>query len=1105
MDTQKTTNGLQVIGEGTGIGKSTLHMVGYLGKNCNPVETIAHEYCPVCKEKGQIQVLRTYRINFQESIFLCENPQCIYPLGHKPLNNIITSADSENHQVPSTQKKRKLCGIGDFSPVESHPKKARTNNVVNVEHTINTDPVVKCYQNGLCIPKSSLHDVLQNDQQKPTNNVESCMQKVDFETTTNTNNYQGSPPKTSSSRTQLLPNSELCSTTSEILLKDDKGSLNKTDLCLQWRNVHNLCWLDCILSAVVHLKTLKFALAEEYNDGKCLLQKLLTKYNQATVLLNTCKRNKVKGNICIFFPLDVLPKAESHLNEIRNIIFTQLQPQLKYELGKKESPVFAIPLLLRLDQQAEKLFLHSFSWKFECVCCGYKYQDRLRKTLTTFTNTVPDWHPLNAIHVGPCNNCSDKSQRRQMILEKVPSILMLHFVEGLPHNNLKNYSFQFEDDTYQITSIVQYQTDKKHFITWSLNPDGTWLECDDLKGPYCKSHKRCKVPPSEIHIVFWEKKTSHVPEEPNSQSQSKNTKDFPLNNVQSNSTVLHCGFDNTADKIPAEHHKEDFVRTPDTKQKRVAEDESSVHHGLENLAHDDLITLTLEEIQVDSEGRSLSNGQMMVGNTLVEMDTLQQGELAFSPNIPYTGEFAGPSLAMNNKYTLYENSSICFPLEELNSANITPLVPRKHDPDPSGSSLAQRAGDRTHLPNGEHGLNSELQLNKKLSPVDSIMQKSPNLKDTSKIVVNSQVASSAASNSFQPSHKDQKRGFVGSWVNKLLSKNTSFMPSSASALKNERSCRTPSMQKIREVRLPVKGASNFGGFQSRGTNKTTETTKSAVPWSNNAHPLSNFKGFSQSTCLPAASHTTNGGPTWNKSGSMLGTSGKVTQFHSTSCNSRKAEESDSDKTKKLRLKLLKKLHAKKKKLASLDRLAVEQMKHEKPVSGDVSAPSQTESHDDSELLQSFLSELQDQIDIAGNESEFSANSVSGCTSHRNSDEILAELLSPTSTVASLEAPKSEDECMYMEMVDSSVATTASEEKTSVPHAAMTSKDHNYYSPVKDNNSELHTMSKPSVKKLAFESPTREDILEDLFSISAPSSMTNDIDLPHFDETLFETW
>lgn len=596
-----------------------------------------------------------------------------------------------------------------------------------------------------------------------------------------------------------------------------------------------------------------------------------------------------------------------------------------------------------------------------------------------------------------------------------------------------------------------------------------------------------------------------MPEELNSQFQSKNTEDFPLNNVQSNSTVLHCGFDNPVDKIPAEHHKEDSVRTPDKKQQQVAEDESTVRHGLENLAHDDLVTLTLEEIQVDSESKSLVNGQIVGDNLVVEMGTPQQQESAFSPNTPYTGGFAGTSLAMNNKCMLYENSSICLPLEDLNPANITPPVPKKHNPDPSDSSLAQRTDGRTNLPNREHGSNSELQLNKKLSPVENIIQKSPDLKDASKIVVNSQVANSAAANnSFQSSHKDQKRGFVGSWVKKLLSKNTSFMPSSASGLKNERSCRTPSMQKLSEVRLPVKGASNFGGFQSRGTKKTTETPKSVVPQSNNINPLSNFKGFSQSTRLPTASHTTIEGPTWNKSGSTLGTSGKVTQFHSPSYNSGKAEESDSDKTKKLRLKLLKKLNAKKKKLASLDRLAVEQMKHEKPVNGDASAPSQIASHD-SELFQSFLKELQYQIDVADHESEFNANSVAGCTSHNNNDEILAELLSPTSTVTSLEAPKSEDECTYMEMVDSIVATTATYEKTGVPHAPMTSEDHNYYSPVKDGNSELHTIGKSSVKKLAFESPTREDILEDLFSISAPSSMAGDIDLPHFDETLFETW
>ncbi|XP_015485697.1 SUMO-specific isopeptidase USPL1 isoform X1 [Parus major] len=1094
MDTQKTTNGLQVIGEGTGIGKSTLHMVGYLGKNCYPLETTAHECCPVCKEKGQIQGLRTYRLNFQESIFLCENPQCIYPLGYKPLNSIITSTGSKNHQVPTIHKKRKLSDTSDFSAVESDPKKARTNNVLDVGHTINADSVVKGYQNNLCIPKPSLHDVLQNDQQNPGNHVGSCMPKVDFEKTTKTNNCQESPPKTYSPKTQLLPNSELLSTASEISLKEDKGSTNNRDLCLQWRNIRNLCWLDCILSALVHLETLKSAVAEEYKDGKCLLQKLLTKYNQASILLNTCKRSKVK---------DVLPKAESQLNEIRNFMFTEVQPQLRCELGNMENPVSALQLLLQVDQQAEKLFLHSFSWKSECVHCGHKHQDQLKKTLTTFTNVIPDWHPLNAVHIGPCNNCGNTSQRQQMILEKLPSILTLHFMEGLPHNNLEKYSFQFEEDTYQITSVVQYQTDKKHFISWSLNPDGTWLECDDLKGPYCKRHQRFEVPPSEIHIVIWEKKASPVPEV-NSQFQSKNSEDFPLNNVHSNSRVLHCDFDNTVGKAPAEHHKEDSVRTPEKKQQQVAEDKSIVHHGLENLADGDLVKLMLEEDLAASEDKSLPNGRMVENDLLDGWGTPQQQEPAFPLSTPYTGEFAGTSLTMSNKSMLYENSSICLPLGELNPVNIIPPVPIKHDPDSSDSSPSQ-LNDRSNLANREHGLNSEL-LNKKLLAMENTIQKSPDLKGTSKTVVNSQVGSSSgASNSVQPSHKDQKGGFVGSWVKKLLIKNTSFMPSSASALKDERSCKTPSVQKISKVRLPVKGASNFGGFQSRDTKKTAETPKLLAPQSNNTHPLSNFKGFSQSTCLPTANHTTVVGPTWNKSQSTLGTSGKVTQFPSPGYNSGKAEESDSDKTKKLRLKLLKKLNAKKKKLASLDKLAVEQMKREKPVSGDVSAPSQTEPQNESELLQSFLRELPYQIDVTGNGSEFNANTVPGCTGHDNTDEILAELLSPSLTVASLEAPKSEDECMYMEMVHSSVATTTSDEDTSVPQAAVTSEDHNYYSPVKDTNSELDAINKQCVKKLSFESPMREDILEDLFSISAPSSMAGDIDLPHFDETLFETW
>ena len=29
------------------------------------------------------------------------------------------------------------------------------------------------------------------------------------------------------------------------------------------------------------------------------------------------------------------------------------------------------------------------------------------KNLVTFTNVIPEWHPLNAAHFGPCNNCNN--------------------------------------------------------------------------------------------------------------------------------------------------------------------------------------------------------------------------------------------------------------------------------------------------------------------------------------------------------------------------------------------------------------------------------------------------------------------------------------------------------------------------------------------------------------------------------------------------------------------------------------------------------------------------------------------------------------------------
>uniref|UniRef100_K7FKB7 Ubiquitin specific peptidase like 1 n=1 Tax=Pelodiscus sinensis TaxID=13735 RepID=K7FKB7_PELSI len=1076
MDSQKTGNGLQVIGQGTGIGISTLHMVGYLGKNCNSSELTSDDCCPVCKKKGLIQALQIYRISFQESISLCENPQCIYPLGYKPLKKIIIPVDSKNHQ---TQRKRKIFEISPTtSPIDSCSKQARTNNLIDAEHTLHlrTRSVFNGY--NLCMTQPCLPDLSQDDQQKPSG----------------TGGAQESSD--SSSKTQLLPNLELGSVTSEILDEDSQPSLNVEHLCLQWRNTYALCWLHCILSALVHLETLRIAVTEACIE-ESVIQWLFTKYNQATALLNACQTNKILIEDLQKITNDVLPKAESHLNEIRDTIFAQLQPQLKCQLeGEEESPVFAFPLLLRKDPQAEALFLHSFSWMFECLHCGYSHQDRCRKTLTTFTNVIPDWHPLNAIHVAPCNACNDKSQRRKMILEKVPSIFMLHFVEGLPHNDLKKYSFQFEGDFYETTAVIQYQQDPTHFKTWALNPDESWLECDDIKGPYSKRHKRFEVPPSEIHILIWERKASQVPNKINSEVPNKKSENLPLHDAWTSSPVLHCEGDNAIDRIPTEYNKMEIVSIPVNEQQKVATDHAnSLLSGLENLADDDVITLTLVEIKVDSEGKPLDNGQMMGNNVIAETGMLKQQVSSCTDVCSQT--------TSSNMCIPSENARTSLHLGQLNLANTIP-IPTNRCSDSSVLSHDQGAEGKARPVNTENiRLNSELLQNKKLPLIETVSQKSSDTRNTSKTVADSQGATLSATDNFsQSSHKDQKKGFVGSWVKGLLSKHNTFLSSSASA----------HYHSITDLPFAAKGAASFGGFQAKGTNKTTEEVpKSVVCQGRNlSSVLTNITGPSVHAHLPAVNPVVDG-QTLNKSGSPLDTQGKSKPSHGENGNHKsdgKDKESDANKIHKLRLKLLKKLKAKKNKLASLDRLAKAQMCNGSSPNRDVKDLLQTESHRETESIQNLLEELQYQIDVADNGSLCSTNSNMSFFSSQSNAEFLADLLSPTSTVASSMYPKHEDECRYLEMVDSNSAAPVHSERTNLSHCVtVINEDHNYYSTVKENKSEGHTDSVTNtscLKKLSFESPMKEDILEDLFSSALLNSIAGNIDLPHFDETLFET-
>lgn len=57
-------------------------------------------------------------------------------------------------------------------------------------------------------------------------------------------------------------------------------------------------------------------------------------------------------------------------------------------------------------------------------------------------------------------------------LYRTPPVLALHFVQGLPDNNVGKYAFTFKGMHYRVSTVIQYDLRLRHFITWVACSDG---------------------------------------------------------------------------------------------------------------------------------------------------------------------------------------------------------------------------------------------------------------------------------------------------------------------------------------------------------------------------------------------------------------------------------------------------------------------------------------------------------------------------------------------------------------------------------------------------------------------------------------------------------
>lgn len=389
-----------------------------------------------------------------------------------------------------------------------------------------------------------------------------------------------------------------------------------------WRNSNNLCWLDSLLVALVNCKTLRKCKPKD-EPWRSSVWQLMKEYEDICAAIQVHQQFKRDGLVIV--PKHVLQKANTDLEKLRMSVFKQLQPKLHCKLGQRETPVFALPLLLTMDSWVEPLFHSTFRWEFSCSECKAATKERVVKTLPSFTNILPDWSPLHAVHLAPCNMCRKTNQRRSMMLERVPPVFVLHFADGLPNSDVRMYNFTFKGKRHSVTTVIQYDQQLKHFVSWVSNPDGSWLEYDDLKHPDCKTHQKLPVPAEEIHVVFWEMEEDADPPACSASSYfvesspskmdinlSSGDKDLIENGMLAhtldqsllmppNDTDIVCALSDTEDGSS-------ITESTVTAGIDTSIGSTTLLDAFEGLTHNDIITLTLVNVNVDSDMQPKNEG-----------------------------------------------------------------------------------------------------------------------------------------------------------------------------------------------------------------------------------------------------------------------------------------------------------------------------------------------------------------------------------------------------------------------------------------------------------------------------------------------------------------
>lgn len=499
--------------------------------------------CPECQRRGVKSHIKSYQLNFHEAMYLCPNAKCTYPMKEDRLLENFTFKREASLAVEDDKKelyRQSPDSLGDIfnefaDPFFDSPMELSGRLGASCTNNSRADnPKTSLFEVSDIITSTSLN---QNDNKYPlsltaiTQHDSSAEMDIDDPYTGPTSHLDLTKEFTRKNTTLTTQNDQdlsvpgdLCSSShSETISLDktpnsvtedpDPESFNKPitvhpsviffSLMIQWRNENNSCWLDSILQVAVASDNVRAALSISGCTANNIWNDLINTYDRTQVALNDTLANS--------------PETTSSTNSIsvdlsnaRQNFLGELQKSVKQlECGQFQSLLEMLPLSLKVDGRLENIFKAKLLYHFKCRNCHCQSARRSGGLILSMPNTFDNFHPLNARFKTPCRACKSENGSTTVSMEQLPPCIVFHFQNGLSDSNLRVLDFALCGQLYCVFAVVQYITDgANHFVTWirDIKKD-RWLRCDDLGEPICQwTRYQPKIPPCEIHMVFWERK-----------------------------------------------------------------------------------------------------------------------------------------------------------------------------------------------------------------------------------------------------------------------------------------------------------------------------------------------------------------------------------------------------------------------------------------------------------------------------------------------------------------------------------------------------------------------------------------------------------------------